>query len=53
LAISIHEYADIKRIKIGNQETKLLQYADDTIAVLSNKNSAEVLFEELDVFKEN
>ena len=36
-------------IKIGGEETKLLQYADDTTAVLSD--SAQALFNLLEVFK--
>ena len=35
---------------IGNEETKLLQYADDMTAVLSDINSAQALFNLLDVF---
>jgi len=47
-AIAIRQNADIKRIYIGvEQETKLLQYADDTTAILAD-NSAKVLFELLD-----
>ena len=51
LAISIRENPEIDGIKIGESETKLLQYADDTTAVLSNLNSANVLFQQLNVFK--
>ena len=36
-------------IKIGGEETKLLQYADDTTAVLSD--SAQALYSLLEVFK--
>ena len=38
LAISIRENPEIDGIKIDKNETKLLQYADDTTAVLSNLN---------------
>ena len=38
IALSICSNA-IKGITIGNEETKLLQYADDTTAVLSDTNS--------------
>jgi len=41
----------IKGITIGKKETKLLQYADDTTAVLSEINSAQTLFKLLDDFK--
>jgi len=46
LAIAIRQNSDIEGIYIGEeQETKLLQYADDTTAILADTNSAEVLFE--------
>ena len=51
LAISICKNPEIEGIKIGKNETKLLQYADDTTAVLSNLNSANVLFQQLNLFK--
>ncbi|KAL9976393.1 hypothetical protein ACROYT_G013691 [Oculina patagonica] len=51
LAIAIRQNKSIKGIMIENEETKLLQYADDTTAVLSDINSAETLFELLDSFK--
>ena len=51
LAISIRQNVDNKGIKIGNHKAKLLQYADDTTAILSDENSAKTLFQELDVFK--
>ena len=41
----------IKGITIRKDETKLLQYADDTTAVLSDVNSARILFKLLDDFK--
>ena len=41
----------ITGITIRKNETKLLQYADDTTAVLSDVNSARVLFKLLDDFK--
>ena len=51
LAISIRKNTEIEGIKIGNNETKVLQYADDTAAVLSNLDSANALFQQLDLFK--
>ena len=51
LAISIRENPEIDGIKIGKNEIKLLQYADDTTAVLSNLNSAITLFQPLNLFK--
>ena len=51
LAIAIRQNSDIKGIYIREeQETKLLQYADNTTAILSDTNSVEVLFELLDRF---
>ena len=35
----------LKGIKIGQEETKLFQYADDTTAVLSDLNSAQNAFQ--------
>ena len=49
---AIRQNKDIKGISIENEETKLLQYADDTTAVLSDMDSAKTLFELLDVFKD-
>ena len=51
LAIAIRENKEIKGVKIGQEETKLLQYADDTTAVLSDPNSAQILFQQLEFFK--
>jgi len=51
LAIAIRENVEIKGIAIDKQETKLLQYADDTTAVLSDTESAYKLFQLLDKFK--
>ena len=45
LAIAIRQNQEIRGISIGNEETKILQYADDTTAVLSDISSAEQLFE--------
>ena len=51
LAIAIRQNSDIKGIYIEEQETKLLQHADDTTAILADTNSAKVLFELLDRFR--
>ena len=51
LALAIRQNSEIIRIKIGGEETKLLQYADDTTAVLSDIDLAQTLFNLLEVFK--
>ena len=51
LAIAIRKSPAIRGIMIGNEETKLLQYADNMTAVLSDINSAQALFDLLEVFK--
>ena len=51
LALVIRQNTAIKGISIGKEETKLLQYADDTTAVLSDRDSAHALFNLLDVFR--
>ena len=50
-AIAITQNSDIKGIYIEEQETKLLQYVDNTTAILADTNSAKVLFELLDRFR--
>ena len=51
LAIAVRQNKAITGITIGKDETKLLQYADDTTAVLADVNSARILFKLLDDFK--
>ena len=51
LAIAVRQNTCIKGIPINGQETKLLQYADDTTATLSDLNSARAFFDLLDTFK--
>ena len=52
LALAIHQNSEIIGLKIGGEETKLLQYAsDDTTAVLSDIDSAQALCNLLEVFK--
>ena len=47
--LAICENPEIEGIKIGTHETKLLQYAEDTTAVLSNLNSANALLQQLEI----
>ena len=51
LAIAIRQNKDIKGISFGSEETKILQYADDTTAILADTSSATALFRLLDDFK--
>ena len=51
-AIAIRQNQEIRGISIDNEETKILPYADDTTAVLSDISSAEQLFKMLDFFKD-
>ena len=50
LTLAIRQNSEIIGIKIGGEETKLLPYADDTTAVLSDIDSAQTLFNLLKVF---
>ena len=53
LAIAIRQNQGIIIIRrIENEETKIMQYADDTTASLSDISSAELLFELLNFFKD-
>ena len=51
LALTIRQNPEITGIKIGGEETKLLQYGEDTTAVLYDIDSAHALFNLLEVFK--
>ena len=51
LAIAIRQNSKTNGITIDQKETKLLQYAHDTTAVLSDTNSAQTLFKLLDDFE--
>lgn len=51
LGIAIRNKDSIKGIEINDLETKLLQFADDTTAVLSDLNSANALFSLLEEFE--
>ena len=51
LAISIRSNVLIKGVTLGNEETTLLQYDNDTTAVLSDTHSAQAHFDSLDVFE--
>ena len=42
---------DIKGIVIGKEETKVLQYADDTTATLADVDSAKSLFKLMEIFQ--
>ena len=51
LAIAIRNQENIKGISINGLETKLLQFADDTTAILSDLDSARALFILLELFE--
>ena len=51
LAISVRQNIKITGITIGREETKLLQYADDMTATLSDINSLKALLDLLEVHK--
>ena len=51
LAISIRSNTKIKGITIGDNETKLLAYADDMTALLSDITSAKELLDSLNTFE--
>ena len=51
LAIAVQQNIAITGITIGKEETKLLQYADDMTATLSDINSVQALLDLLVVYK--
>ena len=51
LAIAVRQNIAITGITIGKEETKLLQYADDMTATLSDINSLQALLDLLEVYK--
>ena len=51
VAIAIRQNPDIKGIVIGEEETKVLQYADDTTATLADVDSAKSLFKLMEIFQ--
>ena len=51
LAISIRSDTNIKGIRIGDNETKLLAYADDMTALLSDIPSVKKLLDSLNAFE--
>ena len=51
LAIAVRQNRAITGITIGKEETKLLQYADDMTATLSDINSLQALLDLLEVYK--
>ena len=51
LAIAIRSNTNIKGIIIGDNETKLLAYADDMTALLSDIASAKELLDSLSIFE--
>ena len=40
----------IKGIKVNNEEIKILQYADDTVAIVNNLPTVKKMFEEIEQF---
>ena len=51
LAIAVRNQENIKGIRISSLETKLLQFADDTTAILADLNSARALLKLLNDFE--
>ena len=51
LAIAIRSDSNIRGVKVGDEETKILDYADDTTATLSDISSLERLLAVLNAFE--
>ena len=51
MAIAVRNDDNIKGIEISDSETKLLQFADDTTAILADLNSAQALIKLLNDFE--
>ena len=51
MAIAVRAGKNIRGVEINGTETKLLQFADDTTAVLSDLNSAKAFFNLPDDFE--
>ena len=51
LGIAVRQDKELKAIRIGKEATKLMQYADDTIAVLPDIKLARALFKLPDDFQ--
>ena len=51
LAMAIHNRSDIRGIKIGQDDFKLVQYADDLTVFVPDIESAKCVFELLDLFE--
>ena len=50
LAINVRNNRDIKGIRIGQKEHKILQFADDTTCFLSNETIITALFTKIEMF---
>jgi len=53
LAIAARNDENIKGIKISDSETKLLQFADDTTAILADLSSAQALLKLLVILRKS
>lgn len=51
LSLAIRESKSIKGLTFRNEEIKIMQYADDTTAILKDENSCKIFLKLLDEFK--